>query len=61
MNCFNTYRAKIVESTLKRGVWKVWIIQPHAAGWMRGGFAWRTRTGAEQAAIRTYPGIQLIS
>lgn len=52
---------KLVESILKPGTWKVWIKEPHNQGFLRLGFAWRTRGGAERAALAMYPRGNFIS
>lgn len=61
MDNYQNHRAKIIESTIKPGTWKVWIQGPHAAGYLRQGFAWKTKTGAEAAAVKAYPGINFFS
>lgn len=30
--------------------WRVWIVTARSRGWLRGGFTWRTKTGAVNAA-----------
>ncbi len=58
MDCFQNWQARCCESIIKRGTWKVWIIRPQGSGYARGGFAWKTRLGAERFVSREYPGIQ---
>ena len=52
---------KLCESMIKKGTWKVWIKGPHSSGFLRMGFAWKTRLGAERAASAKYPGANFIS
>ena len=52
---------RITESTLRRGTWKVWVKTPIGSGFLRQGFAWRTRMGAERAAIAKYPRGNFVS
>jgi hypothetical protein len=47
---------RIVESIIKRGTWKVWVKSSNGTGFLRGGFAWKTKTGAAQAARRYAEG-----
>ena len=61
MENYQNYRATMKESLLRRGTWKVWIQTPHGAGYLRQGFAWKTRLGAERATQAHYPGINWIS
>ena len=58
---FDKYTAKIMESTTNRGTWKVWIHGPFSSGYISGGFAWKTRVGAETFTNKMYPGINFIS
>jgi hypothetical protein len=47
---------EICESTIRAGTYKVWVRGlPTGPGWLRGGFAWKTQTGAIKAAKRAYP------
>jgi hypothetical protein len=64
-NSYENFTARLSESIIKRGTWKVWIIAPKGSGlpsgWLRLGFAWKTRMGAERATYRAFPGIQFVS
>lgn len=41
---------KLVESCAKRGTWKVLVtFRDGRTGYLRGGFAWKTKRGAENA------------
>lgn len=51
---------RITEAPHRRGVWMVWIQSPQGAGYLRQGFGWKSKKGAEAAARRAYPGIELI-
>lgn len=42
-------QARVVESTVNRGAWKVWVQSPTGTGFLRQGFAWKTKNGAERA------------
>lgn len=42
----------LVESITKRGTWKVWVTSNFGTGFLRGGFAWKTRAGAEKALAK---------
>mgnify|MGYP001571373082 CR=1 FL=1 len=44
------------ESMQCAGTWKVWVKQAHGSGWLRLGFAWRTKQGAIHAGETRYPG-----
>ncbi len=46
---------RVVESTLKAGTYKVWIKTATGSGYLRGGFAWKTKGGAMNAAMKRYP------
>lgn len=46
---------RIVESSIKKGTYKVWVKTTNGSGWLRGGFAWKTKGGAVNAAIKRYP------
>ena len=61
LNINDTVTLKLVESTIRPGCWKVWAKTSTGAGYIRQGFAWKTRRGAEKAAARFYPGANLIS
>lgn len=39
----------ISESLIKKGTWKVWVTSNFGTGYLRGGHAWKTKLGAEQA------------
>ena len=46
---------KLCESPLRAGTWRIWVKTPQSAGFLRQGFAWKTRLGAERAAVAAYP------
>lgn len=46
---------QIIESSIRKGCWKVWVKGPVGSGYLRLGFAWKTRAGAVNAAKKAYP------
>lgn len=47
-------------STQRKGAWKVWVHQPGIyTGFLRLGFAWKTKTGALKAAQKAFPGVAI--
>lgn len=51
---------KLFPSTQRKGAWKVWVHQPGIqSGFLRLGFAWKTKTGALKAAQRAFPGVTI--
>lgn len=50
---------RVVESSLKKGVYKVWVQPPVGPGYfLRMGHAWKTKQGADDAAqhyLSNYP------
>ena len=46
---------KLCESPIKKGTWKVWVKTPQGAGYIRQGFAWKTKKGAAFYAATIYP------
>ena len=46
---------KIVRSTINKSAFKVWVSRPFGSGYLRQGFAWKTLTGAVNAAKRAFP------
>lgn len=61
-NCYDNMTARLCESTIKRGTWKVWVTGlPGGKGWLRLGFAWKTKGGAERATTKMFPGINFVA
>lgn len=47
-------------SAQRKGAWKVWVHQPGVqTGFLRLGFAWKTKTGALKAAQKAFPGVTI--
>ena len=45
----NDISAKIVECGTQKKIYKVWVSGPHNPGYLRLGFAWKTKSGARKA------------
>lgn len=53
-------RVKLIESISRKGAWHVWVSQPGIGqGYLRIGFAWKTKTGARKAAEKAFPGVKI--
>lgn len=50
---------RIVETGTRKTVYKVWYKEGSEMGYLRQGFAWKTRNGAEKAARKAFPNILL--
>lgn len=46
---------RVVRSLIARNAFKVWVVGPFGSGYLRQGFAWKTLTGAINAAKSAYP------
>lgn len=46
---------RLIESITNKGCYKVWIKTAVGSGFLRGGFAWKTKGGAVNAAIKRFP------
>jgi len=43
---------KVVEVPNKKGCYYVWVSGPHQPGYLRQGFAWKSKAGAMKALLR---------